>query len=135
MQIPGVDKVGFSRQVPGTNFNNNAFFNDEDPEKKTYLLEQAQVSFDYPQALGVQLVEGRFFSREYSTDSTAILLNETAVKSLGLKDPVGKFVLQPRGPQQFQKLKIIGVMKDFNITSMHKAIEPVCFTVMGARRR
>jgi putative ABC transport system permease protein len=131
LQIPGVDKVGFSRQVPGTNFSNNAFFNDEDPEKKTYLLEQAQVSFDYPQALGVQLIDGRFFSREYSTDSTAILLNETAVKSLGLKDPVGKFVLQPRGPQQFQKLKIIGVMKDFNIASMHKAIDPVCFTVMG----
>jgi putative ABC transport system permease protein len=62
LQIPGVEKVGFSRQVPGTNFNNNAFFNDEDPEKKTYLLEQAQVSLDFPQALGVQLLEGRFFS-------------------------------------------------------------------------
>jgi putative ABC transport system permease protein len=132
LQIQGVDKVGFSRQVPGTNFNNNAFFNDEDPEKKTYLLEQAQVSFDFPEALGVQLKEGRFFSRDYSTDSTAVLLNETAVKSLGLTDPVGKYILQPRGPQQFQKLQIIGVMKDFNITSMHKAIEPVCFTVMGA---
>jgi putative ABC transport system permease protein len=131
LQIQGVDKVGFSRQVPGTNFNNNAFFNDEDPEKKTYLLEQAQVSIDYPEALGVQLTEGRFFSRDFSTDSTAVLLNETAVKSLGLTDPVGKYILQPRGPQQFQKLQIIGVMKDFNITSMHKAIEPVCFTVMG----
>jgi putative ABC transport system permease protein len=132
LQIPGVDKVGFSRAVPGTNFNNNAFFNDEDPEKKTYLLEQTQVSFDFPQALGVQLADGRFFSREYSTDSTAVLINEKAVKSLGLKDPVGKFILQPRGPQQFQKLKIIGVMKDFNITSMHKEIEPVIFTVLGA---
>ena len=131
LQIPGIEKVGFSAQVPGTNFNNNVFFNDEDPEKKTYLLEQAQVSLDYPQALGVQLLEGRFFSREYSTDSTAILINEAAVKSLGLKDPVGKYILQPRGPQQFQKLKIIGVMKDFNIESMHKAISPVCFTVMG----
>jgi putative ABC transport system permease protein len=130
LQIPGVEKVGFSNQVPGTNFNNNAFFNDEDPEKKTYLLEQAQVSLDFPEALGVQLTEGRFFSREYSTDSTAVLLNETAVKSLGLKDPVGKYILQPRGPQQFQKYKIIGIMKDFNITSMHKAIEPVCFLVM-----
>ena len=64
LQIPGVEKVGFSRQVPGTNFNNNAFFNDEDPEKKTYLLQQAQVSLDFPEALGVQLV-GRsiFFTR------------------------------------------------------------------------
>ena len=131
LQIQGVEKVGFSRQVPGTNFNNNAFFNDEDPEKKTYLLQQAQVSLDFPQALGVQLLEGRFFSREYSTDSTAVLINEAAVKSLGLKDPVGKFILQPRGPQQFQKLKIIGIMKDFNITSLHKAIDPVVFTVMG----
>jgi putative ABC transport system permease protein len=131
LQIPGVDKVGFSRQVPGTNFNNNAFFNDEDPEKKTYLLQQAQVSLDFPQALGVHLLEGRFFSREYNTDSTAVLINEAAVKSLGLKDPVGKYILQPRGPGQFQKLKIIGLMKDFNITSMHKAIDPVCFTIMG----
>ncbi|MCX6254023.1 MAG: ABC transporter permease [Bacteroidia bacterium] len=131
LQIPGVEKVGFSRQVPGTNFNNNAFFNDEDPEKKTYLLQQAQVSLDFPQVLGVHLLEGRFFSREYNTDSTAVLINEAAVKSLGLKDPVGKYILQPRGPGQFQKLKIIGLMKDFNITSMHKAIDPVCFTVMG----
>ena len=121
LQIPGVEKVGFSRSVPGTNFNNNAFFNDEDPEKKTYLLHQTQVSFDFPEALGVKLVEGRFFSREFTTDSSAVLINEAAVKSLGLKDPVGKYILQPRGPGQFQKLKIIGIMKDFNIHSMHKA--------------
>jgi len=131
LQIPGIESVGISRQIPGTNFNNNAFFNDEDPEKKTYLLQQAQVSLDFPQTLGVKLVDGRFLSREFRTDSVAVLINEAAVKSLGLKDPVGKFVLQPRGPQQFQKLKIIGVMKDFNITSMHKAIDPVIFTVMG----
>jgi putative ABC transport system permease protein len=131
LQLPGVENVGFSRQVPGTNFNNNAFFNDEDPEKKTYLLQQALVSLDFPKTLGVQLKEGRFFSREFRTDSTSVLINEAAVKSLGLKDPVGKNILQPRGPQQFQKLKIIGVMKDFNITSMHKAIDPVCFTVLG----
>lgn len=132
LEIPGVEGVGYSRQVPGTNFNNNAFFNDDDPEKKTYLLQQAGVSLDFPQTLGVKLVDGRFFSREYATDSTACLLNEAAVKSLGLKDPVvGKYILQPNGPGTFQKIKIVGVMKDFNITSLHKAIDPVCFTVMG----
>jgi putative ABC transport system permease protein len=130
LQIPGVVKVGYSRAVPGTNFNNNAFFNDEDPEKKTYLLQQTQVSFDFPEALGVKLAEGRYFSREFSTDSLSVMINEAAVKSLGLKDPIGKYILQPNGPGQFQKLRIIGVMKDFNITSMHKAIDPVCFTVL-----
>ncbi len=131
LQIPGVEKVGFSWALPGTTFSNNGFLKDDDPEKNTFLINQAGVSLDFPQALGVQLVEGRFFSRDYGNDSLAILINETAVKSLGLKDPVGKYIVEPRGPQQFRKLQIIGVMKDFYIESMHKAITPVCFTVMG----
>jgi putative ABC transport system permease protein len=131
LEIPGVEKVGFTRNVPGEVFNNNAFFNDNDPEKKTYLINQGGVSFDFPEALGVKLTEGRFFSREFGTDSSAILINQSTVKALGLKDPVGKYILQPAGPQEWQKLKIIGVMEDFHIESMHKAITPVCFTVLG----
>lgn len=131
MKIEGVENAGFSRQIPGMDYSNNAFFRDEDPEKNTYLLQQSWVSFDFPQTLGVQLKDGRFFSREYATDTTSILINEAAVKSLGLKEPVvGQFLLQPDGQQTFLRLRIIGVMKDFNIASIHKAIEPVCFTVL-----
>lgn len=131
LQIPGVKAVGFSRAVPGTTFNNNAFLKDEDPDRNTFLLNQTQVSYDFPQTLGVQLAQGRFFSTEYSTDSTAVLINETAVKNLGLTDPVGKYLLLPAGPDQFIRIKIIGIMKDFNIESMHKEITPVIFTVLG----
>jgi putative ABC transport system permease protein len=131
MQTEGVEDVGFSRQVPGMDFSNNAFFRDDDPDKNTYLLQQAWVSFDYPQTLGVRLASGRFFSRNYGTDSTAVLINEAAVRSLGLEEPVvGQYIQQPAGPQQFRRYQIIGVMKDFNITSMHKAIDPVCFSVL-----
>ncbi len=130
LEIPGVDKAGFSRAVPGTDFNYNAFFKDDDPEKNPYLINQTSVSLDFPEALGVQLTEGRFFSREFSTDSAAVLINETAVRSLGLKDPViGQYILQPTGPQSWQRLKITGIMKDFNIESVHEVITPVCFTV------
>jgi putative ABC transport system permease protein len=48
LEIPGVEEVGFSRAVPGTEFNNNAWFRDDDPEKNTYLLNQTWVSFDFP---------------------------------------------------------------------------------------
>ncbi|TFH49206.1 MAG: FtsX-like permease family protein [Bacteroidia bacterium] len=131
LKIEGVEKAGFSTQIPGMDYSNNAFFRDQDPEKNTYLLQQSQVSFDFPQTLGVRLLDGRFFSREYGTDSTAILINEAAVKSLGLKEPVvGQYIQQPSGPNTFQRSKIIGVMKDFNIASIHKAIDPVCFTVL-----
>lgn len=132
LQIPGVGKAGFSWALPGTTFSNNAFLKDDDPEKNTYLINQAGVSLDFPEALGVQLVAGRFFSRDYGNDTLSVLINETAVKSLGLKEPVtGQFILQPRGPQEFVRLQIIGVMKDFNIESVHKSITPVCFTVMN----
>ncbi len=131
LRIDGVEKVGFSRQIPGMDYSNNAFFRDDDPEKNTYLLQQSQVSFDFPQTLGVRLVDGRFFSREYGTDSTSILINEAAVKSLGLTEPVvGQYIQQPNGPDTFQRYKIIGVMKNFHIASMHKKIDPVCFTVL-----
>jgi putative ABC transport system permease protein len=131
LKIDGVESAGFSRQVPGMEYSNNAFFKDNDPEKNTYLLQQAWVSFDYPQTLGVRLAEGRFFSRDYGTDSTAVLINEAAVRSLGLNEPVvGQFIQQPAGPNEFRRYQIIGVMKDFNITSMHKVIDPVCFSVL-----
>ena len=131
LEIDGVVNAGFSGTVPGQNFSNNAFFRDDDPDRNTYLLQQAQVSFDYPQALGVKLASGRFFSRDYGTDSTSAMINEAAVRMLGLKEPVvGQYILQPAGPDNFRRLQIIGVMKDFNITSMHKAIDPVCFTVL-----
>ena len=130
LQIPGVEKVGYSRAVPGGTYSYTAFFKDDDPEKNTYLLNQTQVSFDFPQALGVELAEGRFFSTDYGTDSVSVLINEAAVKSLGLTDPVGKYILQPAGPQKFNRLQIIGIMKDFNIESLHKAITPVCFMVL-----
>jgi len=85
---------------------------------------------DYPEALGIKLVAGRFFSKEYGTDTTAILINETAVKSLGMTDPLGKYLLQPYRGGQFLKRTIIGVMKDFNIESLHSRITPVCLTFM-----
>jgi putative ABC transport system permease protein len=131
LRIDGVENTGFSRQMPGMDYSNNAFFRDDDPEKNTYLLQQSQVSFDFPQTLGIRLADGRFFSREYGTDSTSILINEAAVKSLGLTEPVvGQYIQQPSGPDTFQRYKIIGVMKDFHIASMHKAIDPVCYTVL-----
>ncbi|MRR22931.1 FtsX-like permease family protein, partial [bacterium] len=131
MQTDGVVNAGFSRQVPGMDFSNNAFFRDDDPDKSTFLLQQAWVSFDFPQTLGVELASGRFFSKDFGTDSTAVLINEAAVRILGLKEPVeGQYLLQPAGPQQFERYQIIGVMKDFNITSMHKQIDPVCFSVL-----
>jgi putative ABC transport system permease protein len=128
--IAGVEKASNATAVPGKLYSNNAFMLDDDPTKATHLIMQDQVSYGYPEALGIKLAAGRFFSKEFGTDTTSMLINETAVKSLGLQDPVGKYILQPNGPGTFVKRKIVGIMKDFNIESLHTQIPPVCFTFL-----
>jgi predicted permease len=73
-------------------------------------------------ALGLQMVEGRVFSKQFGTDKTGIIFNESAIKIMGLKDPVGKTVHHYNGDKQ-----IVGVVKDFHFTSLHGTITPLFF--------
>jgi putative ABC transport system permease protein len=130
LKIPSVLSVTNSNTYPGKNFSNNAFWLEGESTTNTYLLHQARVSFDYGKTFNFELLQGRFFSREYSTDSNAIVINEAAVKSLGLEDPIGKNILAPGRNNDFRKLPIIGIVKDFNFKSLHTKIEPAAFTLM-----
>jgi putative ABC transport system permease protein len=129
LSIPGVEKSGNSLAIPGKKFSNNAFMLDDDPTKATHLINQTFVSIGFPEAMGIKLVQGRFFSKEYN-DTLSVIINEAAVKSLGFEEPIGKFLVQPGRGETFIKRPVIGVMKDFNIESMHNKITPVCFTFM-----
>ena len=81
------------------------------------------VDFDYLQTFGMEMKDGRFFSKEMSTDAKqGFILNESATRVMGLKSPVGKwFSLSDR------RGEIIGVVKDFHHHSVHEEIEPVAF--------
>ncbi|QHT69981.1 ABC transporter permease [Rhodocytophaga rosea] len=78
--------------------------------------------------MGIELVEGRNFSRAFATDTTAIILNETAVKQLGLAPPyVGQQIRWDDTQDQTQALTIVGIVKDFHFTSFHQTIKPFGF--------
>jgi putative ABC transport system permease protein len=76
---------------------------------------------DYAKTFKLEIKEGRFFSSEFSTDKTAIVINEQAAKIMGFKDPIGEIITTPQG----SKLTIIGVVKDFNFQSLHFKIGPL----------
>ncbi|MCW3110131.1 MAG: FtsX-like permease family protein [Segetibacter sp.] len=80
----------------------------------------AVVGYDFVKTLNLELKEGRDFSREFGTDSTSYLLNETAVNKIGSHNPIGQTVVWGNRPG-----KIIGVIKDFHFNSMHQAIDPL----------
>jgi putative ABC transport system permease protein len=76
------------------------------------------VTHDYGRTMGWEFVQGRDFSREYSTDSSAMVLNEAAVKFMGLQNPVDAEIVW-----QGKKYHVIGVMKDMVMTSPFESVK------------
>ncbi|MFQ5753764.1 MAG: ABC transporter permease, partial [bacterium] len=93
---------------------------------ESFLINTSFVDYNFIDIFNIQLVQGRNFSKEYSTDQGyAYLVNEAAVKKMGLKSPAGKrFSIWNR------EGVIIGVVKDFHFRSLHKEIEPLALMVM-----
>ena len=82
------------------------------------------VSHDYAKTLGLKLVAGRDFSREFTTDSSGIIINQTAVKYMSLADPVGTILYTSSGEESG---KIIGVVEDMIMESPYEVVEPTLF--------
>lgn len=90
------------------------------PEDKSALFNTIATDFDYVKTIGVKLKDGRDFSREYSTDSIGVILNEAAVKRMGLKNPVGELV-KWNGKER----RIVGVVADVLMQSPFRNISPL----------
>ncbi|MEJ0054541.1 MAG: ABC transporter permease [Bacteroidota bacterium] len=97
-------------------------------------LQSWRVDYDYVKTLGIKIKEGRDFSNEFSSDSTGVILNETAAKMFGYeKDPIGKKIsrfgdgVDPGGfdPNKTKNFKIIGIVEDFHFESLKQNITPL----------
>jgi len=93
---------------------------DMDKKGEEIVFNRLQTQYDLAKTNGIQILEGHDFSREFASDTAGILLSSTAVKMMNLKDPLGKTV------QLFDnKLKIIGVFKDFLWDSPYHSGKPM----------
>ncbi|RRA99787.1 ABC transporter permease [Larkinella rosea] len=81
-------------------------------------------SHDFGKTIGWQIKEGRDFSRDYTTDSTAFILNEAAVKLTGLKNIVGKMIRY-----NDRQCQVVGVVKDMVMESPYTPIKPTIFMI------
>lgn len=78
------------------------------------------VGYDFAKTINLEVVQGRDFSRNFPTDSLGVLINETAIKETGYKNPVGQTLVWGK-----RKFTIIGVVKDFHFQSLHVPIRPL----------
>lgn len=86
-----------------------------------------EVSHDYGKTVGWQFKVGRDFSRAFASDSTALVVNEAAVKFMGLKNPVGEMLTWNGDP-----VKIIGVVKDMIVQSPYAQVNPLFYSLSTA---
>lgn len=90
------------------------------------------VNHDFFETLNIAFAEGRSFSKDFPSDEReGIILNETAVRKLGWKDPLGKRLPLPhiRGVEG----TVVGVARDFHFTSLHEEIGPLLLFLMPHR--
>ena len=80
------------------------------------------VDDEFIETMGIEILKGRDFDKQYGTDNRSVLLNEAAVRYIGWENPIGQYISYPgNGNQRFQ---VVGVMKDFHVQSFHSIIEP-----------
>ncbi|MET2985353.1 ABC transporter permease [Aureibaculum conchae] len=103
--------------------NRSGFTWEGKPEGFQEDLAFTTVSYDYGKTLNWKIIEGRDFSREFATDSNAVILNKTAVKYMGLKNPVGKFIKDANEEDPETPLKIIGIIDDMITQSPYEPIK------------
>jgi putative ABC transport system permease protein len=84
------------------------------------LFYQIVADMDYAETFQIKMLKGRYFSSEYATDSSAIVINERAAEAMGFKDPIGEIVTIYN-----RNCPIIGVVKDFHFKPLHYKIEPL----------
>lgn len=89
------------------------------------------VTFEYGKTVGWQFVQGRDFSRDFPTDSNGMVINESAAKYMGLKNPVGEDVSWKFQDQPMKYYKIIGVVKDMIMESPYQEMTPTLFMIKG----
>jgi len=124
---PRVVSVSNSGYLPaGPSDNNNFFVSAEEEPNRLVKTLRYDVDENYTSTLGIQMLTGRNFSKEFKTDSSAAIINETAANALGWREKsVGHNMLTSDNRGQKITYHIIGIVKDFHFRSLHERISPL----------
>jgi putative ABC transport system permease protein len=126
LRIQNVKAISTSTNVMGQeDYWTNGYTVVGDPGKNMLTLYNLGVDDDFIRDYDLQLMAGRNFSKDFGTDSDAVLLNETAIRQLGFQN--AEAALQKRITAGGDTFHVIGVLGNFHQQGLQKAIDPMCF--------
>ncbi|WP_282079721.1 ABC transporter permease [Aquimarina algiphila] len=127
--IPGVADASSTRNAMTGDGWGVGGFDWEGKDPNDYTQFQNMIAYyGLIEMLDIEILAGRSFSKDFSEENTKVILNESAIKRMQLKDPVGKFI-----GFRNKKREIIGVIKDFHFESLHEDIKPMIVNLWPER--
>lgn len=122
-ELTSIIAVGGTTAIPGSLHGADPLIPEGFEREDFILTSPVMVDYDYIEAMGIELAMGRAFSRDFPSDSAAIILNEAALAKIGWDDPLGKLVYEFGGTdgQQISK-EVVGIVRDYHFKSMREEI-------------
>lgn len=124
LQHDGVVTASYSNMMP-PHINNNSVFRPlgENAEENIFFFYFTDL--DHLEAMGMEMSAGRYFSEDHASDSSAVILNEAAMKQLGWESYEDQQLLSYFDSEEGTPLHVIGVVKDFNFESLKNNVRPL----------
>ena len=122
----GVTLVSTASEIPRWNFPRSEKFPQGFLRNEGQVMDEIYVDHNFFPLMGIKMVAGRNFAVNSTADKTgAIIINETAAKKYGWKNPIGKTIQYSRERDELLTVTVIGVVKDFHHASLYRVIEPL----------
>lgn len=125
-KIPGVASAAGTSHTLLHQMNNTSGLDwrTKQPEERI-LFENIRVDYEFQKTMGMELITGRWFDKQFGADSTKIVMNEAAVKVMGFtpEEAIGETIKL----WDEYDLQIVGVLKDFHYQSIHQEVSPAFF--------
>ena len=125
---PGVVNAGGLDHGSVYDFGRSVPYVDGKPTKDFVEIDNLGVGYGLIETLGLRMVAGRSFSRQQSSDTAEIILNQAAVDAFGIKNPIGRKMEVFYGDG---RRTIVGVVRDFNFQSVHENVQPMALRLVN----
>ncbi|RPI43802.1 MAG: FtsX-like permease family protein, partial [Bacteroidetes bacterium] len=133
LKNPAIKQVSASSAVPGGLIGDNAYLPEGAETDQTYAINNIWADWHFAETYNLDLLEGRWFLEEYPTDSSALILNQAAVKAFGFEEPLNHRLITSFSEDDPEPMNIVGVVGDFHFQSLHQEIKPLIIQFAGFR--
>lgn len=137
LKLSGVENVTMTAYLPAQGWRNDSpMFPDATGNPQTAVSTQIwSVDEDYIPTLGMKIIAGRNFSKDFPTDSSGIIINEAFAKMMGFSDAINKpvFYMENFPSTDLTTYHVIGVVNNFNFNSLHDNVTPLVLVLRPQR--